>query len=690
MSFEHLLSPMKIGSMTVKNRTVMTPAEMSLGQTNGKPTEALMDYFEARAKGGVGLIFTGVTRVNDMAGTFSFTQLSMARDWHIEPMRELAARVHRYGAKLGVQLHHAGRQGYGSAINLLPAVIPVVDRFPKVLDLMFKLPPTMLALEEKGICQAVQAPSKCERSYHGGGRLRAMSVKEIHKLQKDFIDAAVRCKKADVDVVELHAGHGYLIQQFLSPNTNLRTDEYGGSLENRMRFLTEIIAGIRRECGRSYPLMVRLSADEMYDRIGQPGKGYTIEEGKKMAQRLEQMGVDAIDVTSACYDAFNYWLEPSSFEPGWRAYLAKEIKSVVSIPVVAANFIRSPEQAEQQIADGWQDFMGSARDFICDPEWVNKVAEGRTEDIRRCIGCTNCAATLMTNGPAGKPAECALNPMVGHEKEVLPQDGHGRTAVVVGAGPAGLTAAKNLLERGFKVTLFEKNDHPGGQVDAASAYGNKAKLHWCVDDLYTAVKKLGAEIRLGKAVTAEEIIALRPSATVIATGGTPVVPKSIPGAAGANVVLPTEVIFGEKLPKNQKVLVAGSGLTGLGAAEVLCEAGNRVTVIEMADTVAPGAWFQIVDDEKQRLAPYHVPFLTSRKLLSIEEGHVTVENLKEKKQETIAADTVVLALGVRPVDTLYNELKGQLPQVKKVGDAQRTGTIANAVKTAYHTAMEIR
>ena len=690
MKYPNLLSPMRIGSMTVKNRVVMTAAEMSLGQTSGKPTEALMDYFEARAKGGVGLIFTGITRVNDMAGTSSFTQLSMAKDANIEPMRELAARIHRHGAKFGIQLHHPGRQGYGSAINLLPAVIPVAEHFPKLMDGMFRMTPALLKLEAKGICQSVQAPSKCERTAHGAGRIHGMSKREIHKLQNDFVEAALRCKKADADAVELHAGHGYLLQQFLSPVTNLRTDEYGGSLENRMRFLLEIIAGIREKCGEDYPLLVRLSVDEMYDRIGQPGKGYGLEDGKRMAKMLEIAGVDAIDVTSAGYDTFNYWLEPSSFDPGWRAYLAKEIKSAVHIPVIAANFIRSPEQAERQIAAGWQDFMGSARSFICDPDWVKKVEQGGEKEIRRCIGCTNCVSSLMTNGAAGKQAECALNPDVGREGKPLPRDGEGRCAVVVGAGPAGLTAARTLLERGFRVTVFEKADACGGQLLAASSYGNREKIRWCIDDLKTAVEKLGGEIRLNREATAEEILSMEPAAVILATGGMPVVPKSIPGSDGENVLLPGDVIFGEKLPRNETVLVAGSGLTGLGVAEVLCEAGNRVTVLEMADTVAPGAWFQLVDDELQRMAPYGVELRTSHRLLSIGEGSVTAEDLKEKKTVTIPADHVVLCLGVRPVNGLYAALAEKLPQVKTVGDAAHSGTIAHAVHSAFDAAAEIR
>ena len=391
MDYSMLLSPMKIGNLEIKNRTVMTAAEFSMGQANGKPTEKLMDYYEERAKGGVGLIIPGICRVNDMYATSSFTQLAMSHDYHIEPMREFVGRIHRHGAKLGIQLHHPGRQGYASSVNSLPMILPLVEKKPEIMEMLYKATPTMMALEEKGICQPVAAPSVCERSYHVPSPMRAMTKFEVKRTIQDFIDAAVRCKKAGVDLVELHAAHGYLIQQFLSPNTNHRKDEYGGSFDNRLRFISEIITGIKAACGKDYPLMVRLSADEMYDRIGKPGKGYDLEEGKRIAKRLEELGVDAINVSSACYDTYNYWLEPTSFEPGWRAYLAKAIKETVKIPVCAANFMRSPDQAERQLEEGVQDFIGSARTFICDPYWVKKTEEGRTNEIKRCIGCLNCA-----------------------------------------------------------------------------------------------------------------------------------------------------------------------------------------------------------------------------------------------------------------------------------------------------------
>ena len=691
MSYEMLLSPMKIGTMTVKNRVVMTAAEMSLGQTNGCPTEKMMAYYEERAKGGVGLIIPGICRVNDMGAASTFTQLAMSHDYHIEPMRAFAERLHRHGAKLCIQLHHPGRQGYASSINTLPVVIPVVERFPKVLDGLFRCTPLLLGLEEKKICMSVQSPSKCELSDHGATRIHAMSRREIKSLIQDFVEAAVRCQKAGVDAVELHGGHGYMIQQFLSPNTNLRTDEYGGSFDKRLRFVTEIIEGIRARCGRDYPLIVRLTADEMYDRIGKPGKGYGLEDGKRIAQRLEALGVDAINVTSACYDVYNRWLEPTSYEPGWRAYLAKEIKSVVGIPVIAANFMRSPDQAERQLEEGYQDFIGSARSFICEPHWVRKIEEGHPEQIRRCIGCLHCISSFMTNAKVGKSGECALNPGVGRENEYEHpvQDGYGRRIAVVGAGIAGLAAAETMARRGFSVTVFEKDAQPGGQVVTAAACHLKDKLYWCVEDRLASLRALGAELRFSTEATPELLREMQPYAVIVASGAKPIRPKSIPGSDGPAVFTPPEIIHRQTVLRDQRVVVVGSGMTGLETAEILNQTGNTVTVIEMAGEIAPGTWFQLLDDEMERLQPCGTQFLTGLRLDRIEDGAIVATEVKSGKERRIPADSVVLSLGVRPDNTLLNTLQERLPRVYAVGDALSSGTIADAVHSAYTVCMNI-
>lgn len=693
MSYETLLSPFKIGELELKNRTVMTAAEVSLGQTDGTPTEKLMAYYEERAKGGVALIIPGITRVNDDGAASTYTQLAMSHDYHIEPMREFVERIHSHGAKLGLQLHHPGRQGYSSSIHSLPMVIPMLKVFPGMLGSIFKCTPILMKLEKQGKLWPVQAPSKCELANHGAMKVREMSRREIKKLIGDFIDAAERCKKAGVDLVELHGGHGYIIQQFISPLTNRRTDEYGGCFENRMRFITEIIDGIKDRCGKDYPLMVRLTADEMYDRIGHAGKGYDLEYGKLVAKRLEELGVDAINVTSACYDAYNYWLEPTSFEPGWRKYLCRELKSVVSIPVGGANVIRTPEQAERQLNDGDQDFIGSARTFICDPHWVKKAREDRPEEIRRCIGCLNCIRSFMTNAWVGEPCECALNMGMGKEAEYfnMPSDGEGRKIIVIGAGPAGLTAAQTLATRGFDVTVLEKAEKAGGQVITAAACHLKDKLYWAIEDLMTNAQKAGAKVILGTEATIESVKAYEPYAVVVATGGVPLRPSSISGIDGENVVLAPEIIMGEKKIENKKVVVVGSGITGLEVTEFLNDAGCTVTVIEMAPEIAPGAWFELVDDELERIKPYGTKFMTGTKLVSIESDGVVTEDVASGERKKLDAEAVVLSLGVRPLDGIAKELlEGGVERVVKVGDAKQSGTIADACHSAYDTVMKIK
>ena len=376
MDYKMLLSPAKIGNLELKNRVVMAPMCMGFGQFNGKVTPTMEDYYVERAKGGVGL-----------TGASSFGQLALSHDYQIEPLKRMVDRVHSYGTKIMVELHHPGRQNLGLMIGTVP-LSAVCDKlmgsaYAKLLTGAV-IPPGR-KLQDNDIVPRVIAPSKCEKSKMAESVNRGISKAGIKHLVNQFVSGAVRAKKAGCDGVELHAAHGYLIQQFLSPNTNKRHDEYGGSLENRMRFLLEIIDGIRLACGSDFPILVRLSVDEMYDKIGEKGKGYNLEEGLKMAKILSDRKIDAIDVSSACYDTFNYWLEPTTFTPGWRKYLAAEVKKVVDIPVLAANLIRSPEQAEKQLEEGTQDFVSLGRPLIADPHWVEKVEQGKENTIKRCI-----------------------------------------------------------------------------------------------------------------------------------------------------------------------------------------------------------------------------------------------------------------------------------------------------------------
>lgn len=689
MSYDMLFSPMKIGNVEIKNRIVMAPMCMGFGQYNGCATETMMNYYEERAKGGVGLIFTEITRINDITGASSFGQLGMSHDYQIPALREMADRIHKHNCKIMVELHHPGRQNLG----LMIGTVPICNVGSKLMGNLYTkiltqaVIPQGKKLQDKHIVPRTVAPSKCERSKMSDSVNRELSVKEIKRIICQFVEGAVRVKKAGCDGVELHAAHGYLIQQFLSPNTNKRTDQYGGSLENRMRFLLEIIDGIRSNCGKDFPIVVRLTVDEMYSEIGQNGKGYNLEEGIKMAKILNDKGIDAIDVSSAAYDTFNYWLEPTTFTPGWRKYLANEVKKVVDIPVIAANLIRSPKQAEIQLEEGTQDFISLGRPLIADPHWPNKVKSGNENLIKRCVCCLYCFESMMKGAYNYTHGNCSVNPFVGRENVSLKQNGNGRKVLIIGAGCAGLTAAELLSKRGFDVTVLEKESKQGGQLNLASKPPHKEKINWVCEDLLSNAINSGAKVLFNTKADKDIIASYSPEIVITATGGNAIHPKSF---NGDNVVTVTQVLNGDIDIKNKKVAVIGSGMTGLETSELLVSKGNKVTVVEMADKIAPGAWFQQLDDALPVLEKAGTEFLTSHKLLSVSSSGIELENLKEEKAVAIKVDFVVLSLGVRSDNSLYNEIKNSDSyKVYNIGDSNKIGRIANATESAYQLVMNI-
>ncbi len=690
MEYEMLFSPMKIGKAEIKNRIVMPPMMLGFGQFDGKPTEEMMDYYEERAKGGVGLIVTEITRIDDFSGATAFAQLAISHDCHIKPLSEMIERVHAHGAKMFIQLHHPGRQN----LSLMMGTVPVSIAMEKITAglygrLFYKLAPYAKVLDDKDLLLKTYSPSECDKAYSAESVNKEMTVKQIKKIINEFISGAVRAKKAGADGVELHAAHGYLIQQFLSPFTNQRTDEYGGSFDKRMKFLIDILSGIKQACGKDFPVIVRLSVDECYDKIDKKGMGYNLDDGVRMAKIIENNGADAIDVSSAGYDTYNYWLEPSSFEPGWRKYMAERVKKEVNIPVLAANLIRSPEQAEKQLRDGVQDFVCLGRPHIADPHWANKVKEGRENEIKRCICCLNCMESMQKNAYKGTHAECSVNPMLGREKEDLRVNGGGRTVVIVGAGPAGLMSAEILGRRGFKPIVFEKKSEAGGQLQLANKPPLKDKINWCIDDLLASALKYGAEIRYNTPVTEDTIKEIKPYAVIIAAGGTAVKPKSIKGSDLPNVCTAADVLDGSVKPRGKAVAVIGSGMTGLETAELLCESDNRVTVIEMADIIAPDTWMQHVDDCLPRLKAHGVKFITGHRLTEITETGVTLEPVGTENIRVEKFDNVVLSLGVRPENGLYSKFRAICQRVEVVGDAKKQGKIADATASAYEACRKI-
>ena len=454
-----------------------------------------------------------------------------------------------------------------------------------------------------------------------------------------------------------------------------------------MRFLLEIIDGIRKNCGKDFPIVVRLTVDEMYSKIGQDGKGYNLEEGLKMAKILNDKGIDAIDVSSAAYDTFNYWLEPTTFTPGWRKYLACEVKKVVDIPVIAANLIRSPKQAELQLEEGCQDFISLGRPLIADPYWPKKVKNGNENLVKRCVCCLYCFESMMNGAYKYTHGKCSVNPFVGREDVKLKHNGNARKAVIIGAGCAGLTAAELLAKRGFDVTVFEKDSKQGGQLNLASKPPHKDKMNWVCEDLLANAVLAGAKVIFNTLATKDIIDSYSPQIVINATGGNAVHPKAF---SGNNISTVTEILDGSVKLENKNVAVIGSGMTGLETSELLVSQGNKVTIIEMADEIAPSAWFQHVDDALPVLEKAGTKFLTSHKLLSVSQSGIELEDLKSKKTISLKVDYVVLSLGVKPDTVLFDTIKNSSNyKVYNIGDSLKIGRIANATESAYQLVMSI-
>ena len=688
MKYEKLLSEGKIGNMTLKNRVVMAALETGLADFSGVPTRQYINYYEERAKNGVGLIITGITRVNDLHGAGVPRQLSMSQDRNIEPFARLVERMHAHGTKIMCQLHHPGRQNLSPMVLFWPMLLAVGRIWPGFWRIFPKMVPAFRWFMEHIWGPRVAAPSAIPCG-HLKQRTRALSKNEIKKLVGDFRAAAVRVKKAGADGVEIHASHGYLIQQFLSPRTNKRNDEYGGSLENRMRFLLEIIKEVRAACGPEFPIVVRLTVDEYYRKINETDdEGIVLEEGLKMARALEKAGIDAIDVSSGTYETMNWWLEPTTFEPGWRKNLAREVKKNVSIPVIAANLIRTPEQAEAQLQEGSQDFVALGRPLVAEPEWVAKAREGRARDIKRCVCCLYCFESLNINAAKGQPLQCTLNPSVGREEEIaaLKKDGNGRIAAVIGAGPAGLAAAEVLARRGFRTLVYERGSRAGGQLNLANKPPAKDKINWIIQDLEQAALRYGAEIRYNAEVDLDEIEKLKPHAVLLATGARPLVPP-IKGADQEHVVIYDKILNGEVEIKNSKVTVIGSGMTGLETAEMLAENGNAVTVVEMLDELGPGIYRQHLDDILLRMERYKPRYYVGHKLEEIKKRAILIREMKTGKLIEQPAERLVLALGSRSENELAEALRKRFERVFVIGDAARIGRIVNAVHDGFNAAL---
>lgn len=653
MRYPHLFSKGNIGNVTLKNRIVMCALAMGVSDDRQCIGEDFLAYLMERAKGGVGLIVLENTRVDDEHGVAAPWQASVARDEQIAPMARAVEALHGEGVKVFAQLHHPGRETFSN----LNGDEPVWSSSSKPC----------------GVCQQ---------------ETHEMTTAEAEAIIGKFVAGAVRAQKAGVDGIELHGAHGYLISQFLSPYTNQRTDRFGGSFEKRLQFVKEIIQGIRRECGNDFVLGIRLTVDELLAPNGVQ-EYLTLEDGVKVCKELEKMGLDFINVSNGIYESFNSLSEPTTYPQGCRSQRILAVKKAVNIPVIAVNMVKEPWFAEKMLEEGLVDFVGLGRAVVADPQWAVKAAEGREKEINRCISCTFCFETLVSDTIAGKgPVKCAVNPRAGREHRYpgYKKDGAGKTVVIVGAGVGGLEAARVLGERGFHVVILEKEGRVGGQINIADRPPHKEKMDWIVEYELSQFKKHDVQIIVNTEADLELIASYSPYAIVLATGGTPNKPASIPGSGLEEAITFKEVLCNEKVLEGKKVTVIGSGATGLETAEFLCARGNEVTIVEMLDTIGQGVYVQHYLDAMDKLSKYDVTYKPKTKLLEIKKGAAILEHLEDGTQEEYPSDYVVLAMGVKSVNPLEAACKEICGNVMVVGDAGQPGRIEGAVRSGFEAA----
>lgn len=639
--FKKMFTSGRIGKLTLKNRVVMPAIGVSLAKLNGEASDDMIRYYEERARGGVGLIITEITRVDDDTGVGTYKQLAVTDPKVIPQLQRLSDTVHKYDCKIFVQLHHPGRETSEDLIGGQKMIAPsaIADKF------------------------VGQTP-------------RAMTTEEVGDMVKKFIKGAVIAKAGGIDGVEIHAAHGYLINQFLSPYSNHRTDRYGGSFHNRLRILQEIIAGIKYMNGQDYPVSVRISADEFVD------GGLKIEDSVKIARTIESYGADAINVSSGIYESAPTIIEPGSYPQGWKRNLSTQIKKNVSVPVIAVDNIKTPEFAEELLESDASDFIGIARASLADPAWSYKARTGQSDQITTCIGCLLCFQALSE----GKHAICAVNPRMGREREFssLAKDGNGQNVVVIGGGPGGMEASKTLADRGYKVTLFDNQDQLGGTLNISIVPPFKDKIELFRDHLINQVEKReNIDVHLNEKATVEAVQKLDPVGVFIAAGAKPIIPM-LPGMDGNTVVTAEDYLAGKADVKG-KAVVVGSGMTGLETAEKLIGEGHEVTIVEKLKSVGPGMNPTLLMDEMNRLKKMDPAptIMTNEQMIGASDQGIKILNSIDHSMKSVPADTVVLSLGVKPDATGTEPFVEAFDQTKLIGDASSSGQIADAMKDGY-------
>ncbi len=641
--FPALFSPIQVGDMQLKNRIIMASMLVGYGHVDGRVSQSTLDYYETRAKGGAGLIIVEAACIDSPAGLEGIGQLNIDDSCYVEGLTRLSHTIKKHGARAFIQLFHAGRQTSSNITGQQP-VAPSA------------LPCRMMA----------EFP-------------RQLEIQEIQTIEAKFIEAAAYAWNAGFEGVEIHAAHGYLINQFLSRHTNQRTDSYGGTLENRMRILLNIIHGIKIIIP-DLAISVRINIDDFM-----PG-GLNIEESSIICANLEEAGVNLINCTCGTYESGLTSIEPSSYPEGWRIYLAEEIKKVVSIPVAGGGMISSPGFANEMLEKGRCDLIFLGRSLLADAGWPNKARIGKIEEIRPCIRCNHCIGSNFQ----GVPISCTVNPHTGRER----QFGHSwinhqakYRVAVIGSGPAGLQTAVSLSGLGAEVILYEKEAQAGGLMNLACIPPHKHRVAELRNYMIQQLNRSKVEKIFCHEFTMGDLDDIQPDTIVLATGSIPLIPV-IEGLENSRVYLPQEILAKNVQLKGQHVVVIGGGENGCETADFLIGAGKEVTIVEQGGILASGMERKNRRDLMNRLDAGGVIKRTSCQVSRIEDHRLWISN-GEGEQQEIEADAIVLAVGYKPYHPLYMPLRNFDDNLFVIGDALRVRGFRSAILEGEMTAFAI-
>ena len=649
MNYDALFKPIKINGMTLKNRLIMSPVTTRLADADLAVSERMVDYWAERARGGAAMICTEAFYLKKEYCSGG-NNVILDTDLCIPGIANLADAIHMNGSKLCVQL--GAGPGRNSIFCLREGRLPMsASAVPSVAD------PNI-------VC-------------------RAMEIDEIEGIIQLYHDAAERVKMAGADAICIHAHNGYLIDQFMSPEWNLRTDEYGGSFEGRMKFPVEIIKAVRSAVGAAFPIIFRITLDHMTP------TGRKVKDGIEILKYLEDKGVDAFDIDAGSYEALDYIFTPFYNGTACELFVADGVKaSGIKLPLINAG-AHTPESALKAVEDGLIDIAMIGRGFVADPEFANKLKNGQREDIRPCLRCNEeCSQRIISRRV---PISCAVNCQVGQERRfAITKAAKPVKLAVIGAGPAGLEAARVAALEGHEVELFDRDSGLGGQMQYISTPDFKSQMKALVRWYTRQMKELGIKVTLGREITPGDA-ALADADVIFFAGGSRQIRLPLLGIDRENVMNVLEAHKRAAEIKDNTVVIAGGGLSGCDLALELSMAGNRVTVVEMTEKMA-GDVFAINKIALMRmLKENNVTLLPGHKAVGITESSLEAEVVKTGERRELAADLIIYSFGSKPDEALISEYKKVYgDRLAVIGDSSAPGKICNAIHSGYSAAFNIR